>query len=91
MLGLGDKVISHIHGVCGVIGDDGNFGRTCFCICPHYPAHQALGCGNENISRPRNHVYWCKLGIIIAVGHQRNGLATAYSPHLIHAKHLAHS
>src|SRR5699024_11874390 len=55
-------------------------------LFPYTTLFRSLGRGDKNIAWAGNHVDWLQLGIIIAVGQQRNALRATDSPYFIHAQ-----
>ncbi len=78
-----------MHGVGGVVGEDGDLGGARLGVDADQPAEQALGGGEVDVARSGDHVDRLQLGPVgvgAAVGEQRDRLRPARGPHLVDAQ-----
>ena len=84
-----DEVGGDVHGVGGVVGEDGDLGGARLGVDADQPAEQALGGGEVDVARAGDHVDRLQLGPVgvgAAVGEQRDRLGPARGPHLVDAQ-----
>ena len=86
VLGLADQIRGHMHGVRGVIGEDGDLGRAGLRVDADLRTADPLGRRDVDVSRSGDHVdrrQFGAVGVGAAVCQQRDRLRTADSPYLV--------